>query len=95
MDPMVSQSVLTYFIAEMSVDRAIAILFPMKAATICTTPKAVKITGATGILELLHLMTFFVLCLLRDVPHARWFEQLYKSYLLIFGTILPFSTLAV
>jgi hypothetical protein len=92
------------FLAEMSVDRAIAVMFPMKAATICTASNAIKITIATGALEmLLHGMTFYVVrvpdppngALLRDVPQARWFEQLYKSYLLLFGTILPFSTLAV
>jgi hypothetical protein len=92
------------FLAEMSVDRAIAVMFPMKAATICTASNAAKVVIATGAFEmLLHVMTFFVLrvpdppngALLRDVPHARWFEKLYKAYLLVFGTILPFSTLAI
>jgi hypothetical protein len=92
------------FLAEMSIDRAIAVMYPMKAATICTASKAVKITIATGTLEMfIHGMTFFVLRvpdppngrLLRDVPHARWFEQLYKSYLLLLGTLIPFSTLFV
>ncbi|XP_064631722.1 thyrotropin-releasing hormone receptor-like [Lineus longissimus] len=92
------------FLAEMSVDRAIAVIYPMRAATICTASRAVKITITTGVLELLvHTQTFFVLdvpnppngALIRNFPDARWWEKFYNAYLLILGTILPFSTLVV
>ncbi|XP_064623671.1 uncharacterized protein LOC135485485 [Lineus longissimus] len=92
------------FLAEMSIDRTIAILYPMKAVTICTASRAVKITVSTCLIEVgLHLQTFFVLdvpdppngALIRNFPEARWFETFYNTYLLILGTILPFSTIAI
>jgi hypothetical protein len=76
----------------------------MKAATLCTAKRAVKITVTTCVLEMtFHIQTFFVLSLpdppngavIRDFPQARWFETFYNAYLLAFGTILPFSTIVV
>jgi hypothetical protein len=88
----------------MSVDRAIAVIYPMKAATICTAKRAVKTTVTTCVLELLfHLQTFLVLALpdpptglaIRDSNQVKWFVTFYNYNLLILGTILPFSVIAV
>ncbi|XP_064619614.1 uncharacterized protein LOC135483044 [Lineus longissimus] len=91
------------FLAEMSVDRAIAVTYPMKAATICTAKRAVKVTITTCVLEMTFMIqTFFVLTLpdpptgvaIRDVNQATWFVEFYNYNLLILGTILPFSIIA-
>ncbi|XP_064635362.1 proteinase-activated receptor 2-like [Lineus longissimus] len=92
------------FLAEMSIDRAIAIMYPMKAATICTASRAVKVTLATAAIELfLQAQAFIVLtvpdppngALIVNFPAARWYEAVYNAYLVAMGTVLPFSVLVV
>jgi hypothetical protein len=88
----------------MSIDRAIAVTYPMKAASICTPSRATKITIFTCIFEMtFHIQTFFIYklpdepngAILLDYPPARWVETFYNLYLLIFGTIAPFSILII
>ncbi|XP_064642591.1 proteinase-activated receptor 1-like [Lineus longissimus] len=91
-------------LAQMSIDRAIAVTYPMKASSICTASRAAKITIVSCIFEMcFHIQTFFYYKLpdipngviILDYPNARWVETYYNVYLLIFGTIAPFSILVV
>jgi hypothetical protein len=92
------------FLAEMSIDRAIAVMYPMRVAQICTASRAVKVTVITASIQIIfNIQAFFSYklpdppngALFRHVPEARWVEILLNLYQLIIGTILPFSILIV
>ncbi|XP_064622786.1 C-C chemokine receptor type 3-like [Lineus longissimus] len=92
------------FLAEMSIDRAIAVTFPMKAASICTASRALKVTVVTCVIQLtFNIQAFFSYKLpdppngvvLRHVPNMPWVEQFLNFYQVLFGTILPFSILII
>ncbi|XP_064638356.1 uncharacterized protein LOC135494367 [Lineus longissimus] len=92
------------FLAEMSLDRAIAVSLPMKAASICTASRATKVISFTFVAMMVcNLQTFFTYeipdppnaTLIRHIPNARWLEPFLNIGLLIFGTIIPFSVLIV
>jgi hypothetical protein len=88
----------------MSIDRAIAVMYPMRVARICTATRALKVTGITASIQMIfNIQAFFSYklpdppngALLRYVPEARWVETFLNLYQLIIGTILPFSILIV
>jgi hypothetical protein len=88
----------------MSIDRAIAVMYPMRVAQICTASRAVKVTVITASIQIIfNIQTFFSYklpdppngALFRHVPEAQWVEIFLNLYQLIIGTILPFSILIV
>jgi hypothetical protein len=89
----------------MSIDRAVAVTFPMKAKMICTTSKAVKVTVATFVFECIVQSQAFHMyklpeppngSILRELaPNLKWAVILFNMYMLVLGTIIPFMILSV
>ena len=82
----------------------LAVTFPMKAATLCTPKRAVRVTAITFAIEAtIHLQAFFLYklpdvpnaTLIASYPDARCRETLFHVYNLILGTIAPFSILVI
>ncbi|XP_064630682.1 growth hormone secretagogue receptor type 1-like [Lineus longissimus] len=88
-------------LAAMSIDRFIAIRYPMTAKTICTVKKAkIIVITIPMIVTGLNLSTFFCHSIMKDgtsgveflvvsVPDNPVFEVLFTNFQLIFGSILP------
>jgi hypothetical protein len=88
----------------MSIDRAIAVTYPLKAATLCTASRAIKVTVITCTSQvIINIQKFFSYKLpdppngglLRDIPGAKWVETLLDVYQLVIGTAAPFTILIV
>jgi hypothetical protein len=88
----------------MCVDRAIAVTYPLKAATLCTASRAGKVTAITFASQVvINIQKFFSYRLpnppngglIRDIPGAKWVETLLDVYQLITGTAAPFTILIV
>jgi preprotein translocase subunit SecG len=90
------------YLAYMSLDRAIAVMFPLKAKTICTASRAKKAVSITFFIPaILNVNVFFTYELTKDIntglesvylnyPEPRWVEQVVGAYMLTVGTIIPF-----
>ncbi|XP_064642689.1 leukotriene B4 receptor 1-like isoform X2 [Lineus longissimus] len=91
-----------FFLAEMSVDRLIAVRFPMAAPRICTTSRAIKtviITAIFGIIFNFQLPFVMVYvkdpvsgaeALLFDVPNNKAVEIFASLSQTLLGTVFPF-----
>ncbi|XP_064619894.1 thyrotropin-releasing hormone receptor-like [Lineus longissimus] len=90
------------FLAGMSVDRLIAVRFPMDAQRLCTTSRARKLVfGLTVFISLVNLHLFYVVRYFKDkelgiyavlieAPEYKVVELLVSSFHMVVGTILPF-----
>ncbi|XP_064642970.1 probable G-protein coupled receptor B0563.6 [Lineus longissimus] len=89
------------YLAYMSLDRAIAVTFPLKAKTFCTTSRAKKAVSMTFFIPaILNVNMFFTYQVDKDItgfdtaylnyPEALWVEQAVSAYMLTVGTIIPF-----
>ncbi|XP_064635040.1 uncharacterized protein LOC135492468 [Lineus longissimus] len=78
-------------LAFMSVDRFIAIRFPMAAKRICTPAKAkVTIVTTAVIVITLNVSTFFVHTYTKDEASGHpEYELLFSNFQMIFGSVLP------
>jgi neuromedin U receptor 2 len=90
------------FLSMMALDRAIAILFPLRAKTLCTTSRAWKaVLGTTLIFCLLNINMFFTMkpndsiqddfsiWLVLDFPEPAWVEPLFLVYSVGSNVVLP------
>ncbi|XP_064636459.1 C-C chemokine receptor type 7-like [Lineus longissimus] len=96
-----------YVLAVMSIDRLIAVRFPMAARRICTISRAKKVTiGGFVVIAILNLNTFYtfkfvdnevtgVKTLILSVPENEVVEIMTSSFQLVCGTILPFTTITL
>jgi hypothetical protein len=92
------------FLAEMSVDRAIAVTYPMKAGSLCTASRATKVTAVTFAVTIItNVQAFFIYkvpdppngLLVPNIPDKPWLETSINLHLLVLGTIVPFSIVIV
>ncbi|XP_064630327.1 cysteinyl leukotriene receptor 1-like [Lineus longissimus] len=93
------------FLAMMSTDRAIAIQFPFRAKSICTPLNAKKaIILVSFIPAALNINLFFTyrtqqdtltgsITEVLDYPNPKWVETVVGLYILLFGTIFPFTVI--
>jgi hypothetical protein len=58
------------FLAEMSIDRLIAVRYPLKAVTLCTRERAKKICLITGVLIVIAELHFFLSFKYFEDPHT-------------------------
>jgi neuromedin U receptor 2 len=91
----------------MSVDRACAVLFPLKAKTLCTTSRAKKIIITIGIIPALintHMFFTFDIYLpdqlefatvVLDFKEVPWVESIIVTYNLLLGFLVPFLIILV
>ncbi|XP_064629378.1 mu-type opioid receptor-like [Lineus longissimus] len=94
-----------FYLAEMTIDRLIAVKFPMAARRLCTTRRAfVTIVVTFIVIGGLNLYIYFTYRYVQDnetdegvfrmsVPHAPELETLGNASQLAFGTILPFCVI--
>jgi hypothetical protein len=72
------------YLAEMSVDRLIAVRFPMAVARLCTTSRAIKTVVITAVLVIIfNLQIPFVMVYVRDPVTGRLKPGIYWANLKI------------